>query len=486
LYLHQWLPTQIIMSVMNLKLWRYLSLALLACGLPVKALADLSVALVAKQTVFIAWNGAGVLTESSDLNAWEALPQTVEASLRTMNGDSGFWRVQRPTFPVVDTHQTVAFDADSELAGPPEVGQPFAGQDASYTGAQPAFVDNEDGTVTDTVTGLMWQKDPGSKVTWNAGVAGAATLDLAGYGDWRLPTIKELYSLIDFRGVDPSGYTGTDTSGLTPFIDTTYFEFAYGDVAGDERVIDAQYWSATEYVSTTMNGDPTVFGVNFADGRIKGYPKVPPSGVETTAFVRYVRGNPSYGRNSFVDNGDGTVTDMATGLMWLQDDSGTFNAGPRQDGTLDWEEALAWAEDLEHAGHGDWRLPNAKELQGILDYTRSPDTSSSAAIDPVFNCTPVINEGGADDYAHYWSSTTHISLRGTRFDEGVYLCFGRGLGWMNRGGTYRLLDVHGAGCQRSDPKDGDPADFPYGRGPQGDVIRVFNMVRPVRGGLVQQ
>ena len=46
-----------------------------------------------------------------------------------------------------------------------------------------------------------------------------------------------------------------------------------------------------------------------------------------------------------------------------------------------------------------------------------------------------------------------------------------------------LVDVHGAGAQRSDPKAGDPAMFPHGRGPQGDVIRIYNFVRLVRGGL---
>jgi hypothetical protein len=46
----------------------------------------------------------------------------------------------------------------------------------------------------------------------------------------------------------------------------------------------------------------------------------------------------------------------------------------------------------------------------------------------------------------------------------------------------RWMDVHGAGAQRSDPKAGDPADYPHGRGPQGDAIRVLNYVRCVRGG----
>jgi len=54
------------------------------------------------------------------------------------------------------------------------------------------------------------------------------------------------------------------------------------------------------------------------------------------------------------------------------------------------------------------------------------------------------------------------------------------MGYMNGAWT----DVHGAGAQRSDPKVGDPADYPTGFGPQGDSIRIFNQVRCVRGGEV--
>jgi hypothetical protein len=43
-----------------------------------------------------------------------------------------------------------------------------------------------------------------------------------------------------------------------------------------------------------------------------------------------------------------------------------------------------------------------------------------------------------------------------------------------------LVDVHGAGAQRSDPKAGDPKMFPHGHGPQGDVVRIKNFVRLVR------
>jgi hypothetical protein len=320
----------------------------------------------------------------------------------------------------------------------------------------------------------MWQKTPGDKAKYAEAVAGANTFDLAGHDDWRLPTIKELYSLILFSGADvnPRAVTGS-----TPFIDTDYFDFSYGDTSKGERIIDSQYWSSTEYVSTTMNDAATVFGVNFADGRIKGYPRdIGPRGEPKQEFVRYVRGNPNYGANNFVENGDGTITDLATGLIWMQQDSGKG---------MNWEDALAYAEELKLAGYDDWRLPNAKELQSIVDYTRSPATSNSAAINPVFSVTSITDEGGETDYPSYWTSTTHASSDNTG-RSAVYIAFGEALGFMEiprNSGTHRLMDVHGAGAQRSDPKAGDPDDFPTGRGPQGDVIRIYNYVRCVRGGL---
>ena len=62
----------------------------------------------------------------------------------------------------------------------------------------------------------------------------------------------------------------------------------------------------------------------------------------------------------------------------------------------------------------------------------------------------------------------------------VYVAFGEAQGYMNG----QLLDVHGAGAQRSDPKSGDPADYPDSHGPQGDIRYVFNYARCVRGGLL--
>ncbi len=390
----------------------------------------------------------------------------------------------RVPYTIVDTAQIRCYSNNAEIEFP-KADADFFGQDAQYTGNEPAYKDNGDGTVTDLNTGLMWQSDPGEKKTFKQAVAGAAICRVGGYDDWRLPTIKELYSLILFSGTDPDPRS-RNSSRQRPFIDTKYFKFRYGNPGRGERIIDSQFATCTRYVSTTMRGNETMFGVNFADGRIKGYPiGSTPARREKTYYVMYVRGNKSYGKNDFKDNNNGTVTDKASGLMWMKVDSGKLKAGKNKDGKLNWQEALDWAENLEYAGYSDWRLPNVKELQSIVDYTRSPATTNSAAIDTVFQTTSFIAESGKMDYPFYWTSTTHASL--SRAGTAAYVAFGRSFGWMQnrRTGQYTLMDVHGAGSQRSDPKSGDASRFPRGRGPQGDVIRINNFVRCVRGGAAK-
>lgn len=94
----------------------------------------------------------------------------------------------------------------------------------------------------------------------------------------------------------------------------------------------------------------------------------------------YQKGCAMEGR--FVDNSDGTVTDICTGLMWQQE---------KEPGDSAWMGALQYCDELEFAGHDDWRLPNVRELQSIVDYGRH-----SPSIDPVFS----------EESLWYWSSTT--------------------------------------------------------------------------------
>jgi len=367
---------------------------------------------------------------------------------------------QAITYPIVDTgvHQ---YYSNNAIITAPVPSAAFYGQDACYQGNEPSYTDNGDGTITDNVTGLMWQKDMGDRISYNNALVKADTLTLAGYTDWRMPTIKELYSLIVFTG------QASGENVITPFINTDYFI----QPAGSPRPIDAQTWSATKYLSLTMNGDSTVFGVNFLDGRIKGYPQYQPGSNNTVPnanlFARMVRGNTAYGINNFVDNNDGTITDNATGLMWQQADDGIAR---------DWQNALSYAETLTLSDYSDWRLPNAKELQSIVDYTRCPDITQSAAISPLFSTTSILDpNGNPGQYPYFWTGTSHLD-GANPYTMAVYIAFGEAQGRMNN----VLLDVHGAGAQRSEPKTGNPADYPQYIGPQGDVRYVFNYTRCVR------
>lgn len=91
---------------------------------------------------------------------------------------------------------------------------------------------------------------------------------------------------------------------------------------------------------------------------------------------------------SFVDNEDGTVTDTKTGLMWQKTDDGQ---------TRTWPEALAYCESCTLAGYTDWRLPNIRELESIVDWQEY-----NPAIDPVFDCRS----------SFYWSGSTYVDRPG--------------------------------------------------------------------------
>ncbi len=120
---------------------------------------------------------------------------------------------------------------------------------------------------------------------------------------------------------------------------------------------------------------------------------LPPTG-QTVVYTAgddgdYKKGYPRTG-SRFVDNGDGTITDKATGLMWAKDGNGPgcFNGGLKN-----WADSITWAEALDFAGHTDWRMPNIKELLSIVDVRYWS---------PAIDASVFINTG----IAAYSSSTT--------------------------------------------------------------------------------
>lgn len=344
----------------------------------------------------------------------------------------------------IATGQTTLYDNDGAVITGLTDENALYGQDANYLkGVEMSYSDNGDGTITDLNTGLMWEKVPSSNTfTWQQAVDYTADLVLSDYDDWRMPSCKELYSISNFD----SGW---------PYLDADYFTLASGGITKDE-----QYWSSNYYVGVTVDGGSNAaMGVNHVTGHIKAYTATG-TGPVGGKYVRAVRGG-DYGTNHYLDNGDGTIIDTATGLMWTQADNG---AG------LDWENALAYAENSVFAGYGDWRLPNVKELQGIVDYSYSPTATDAskvgAAINPLFSCSPIINEAGNSDYGYYWTSTSaHFNSREPYY-YAWYVAFGAAVDLEGE-------DHHGAGAVRFDTK--------YEGGPLGeDGARFYNYVRLVR------
>ncbi|WP_339661753.1 DUF1566 domain-containing protein [uncultured Polaribacter sp.] len=384
----------------------------------------------------------------------------------------------------IATGQVVTYGEDGEILEGLKPKDSLYGQDANYLkGKKMSYLKNGNGIITDNNSGLMWEEIPTSEgFDWQGAKEYAENLELGGYDDWRLPTAKELYSISDFS-------TGW------PYINTNYFSLVNNEHVDKSE----QYWADNKYVGHTEEGQyAAAFGVNHATGHIKAYageepkdrgdrkgpppgnqkpkgqegekrdenrPPPPGNGERPTGnpmlkHVRAVRGA-TYGINDFKDNGDETITDHATGLMWSKNDS---KKG------LDWKNALVYAEGSELAGYSDWRLPNIKELQGIVDYNYAPgakDTSKEgAAIDPIFKTTKITNENKVADFPYFWSSTSARFQKGKPYYYAWYVAFGRAVN--NEG-----LDFHGAGAVRFDTKH---ENGPASEGGE----RYYNYVRLVR------
>jgi hypothetical protein len=267
-------------------------------------------------------------------------------------------------FKLPDTGETRCFRGVDPYD---EISCAGTGQDGEYIINPMSFTDNGNGTVTDNNTGLMWQTMPsayvcnsGSEYSCNwyeaAGVYDATynpasqnacgSLSFGGHSDWRLPSKIELIS-------------------IGPHLNTTYFPYQYHS------------WSST----SSANDPDSAFRVNF-DMQYHVY--VASSNKASLDSILCVRGE-QYPSQDLVDNGNGTVTDNTTGLMWQQGEPGS----------MAWQAALNYCENLElplGSGQHDWRLPNIKELESITD-----DTKYNPAIDTAFF---------PNAYAfHYWSST---------------------------------------------------------------------------------
>lgn len=234
------------------------------------------------------------------------------------------------------------------------------GEDSDYSINPPFFIKNGNGTVTDTVTGLMWQQTDGGEMTVENAKIYCDTLSLAGFTDWRLPNAHEAFSILNHQNANPA-------LDINVFTKTT-----------------AEYW----WTITRQVNDLNKIWVTNAGGGIGNHSKSETisAGGTKKFHVRAVRNinTPVSISEHFIDNGNGTITDKITNLIWEK---------TAKQNALNWEEALIYAENLDLANSVDWRMPNIKELQSIND---------EGLIEPSINTNYFSNIG----VKKYWSSTT--------------------------------------------------------------------------------
>jgi len=348
-----------------------------------------------------------------------------------------------------------AFGAGDKVASLARTGQSasYAGGDDAAAGAGVAwpatrFTDNGNGTVSDHLTGLVWLKNAGcaSPATWAAALSAANQLasgmcglsDGSSAGAWRMPNVNELESLVDVSKSSPALPAGHPFTNIS---------------------LGAAYWSSTTYTALTVQA----MAIRFTDGRwINGIDAADASfnnnktassnmlwavksgGAGTVQLlatgVYNSQGGGSFGLNDdamlqlgaaqpsprFIDKGDGTVADTATGLVWLKQADCI-----RQP----WAGAIASVNALtsgtcglsdgSHAGQ--WRMPNRSEMLSLSD--RAPTFPQASYFNGQYGTAgsvtgPVIFKNFiVSDY--YWTSSTDaadISQAWTLYscDFGVY------------------------------------------------------------------
>ncbi|MCP3850919.1 MAG: DUF1566 domain-containing protein [Gammaproteobacteria bacterium] len=186
-----------------------------------------------------------------------------------------------------------------------------------------------DDTVIDNITGLEWQRtNDNTQRNWDTAFDYCVSLTLDG-GGWRLPQTHELQSIVAYDEADPA------INGVA-FIST----------------LSSYYWSASSYAGSSS----IAWNVSFNNGSVSTNDKT------NTNYVRCVRSTLPVGP-VLADNGNGTVTDFATGLTWQQSDA--HNGSDRTHSA-----AITYCDDLSLAGGG-WRLPAIKELSSIVDLRRT-------------------------------------------------------------------------------------------------------------------
>lgn len=252
-------------------------------------------------------------------------------------------------FRIPKTGQTDCYDKDGikiDCAGTGQDADTARGADRSYT--------RNDNVVTDQVTGLSWTDDKSAKtdeMTLEEAIAFCKNIKQGGYTDWRVPSNKEIRTIIDYGKLEPA------IDELFKNVNGTY----------------GYYWTDSQY----DDKGEFYFAVSFFDGTSKG------NWPTKSNYVRCVRGNklpdPQFERDATKK----VVKDLSTGLMWQNDEE----AKTKTVSAVSWDEGLRYCANLELGGYTDWSLPNANEMLSIVSYTSYPATKSKqgSTLDGILN-----------------------------------------------------------------------------------------------------
>lgn len=306
--------------------------------------------------------------------------------------------VSAGAFTLPDTVQTKCYDNTQQIACPTSPTADFYGQDGVYLSAPMALTDNGNGTVTDNNTGLTWQQTPDrTGLNWDNAGTYCSALDMGGHTDWRLPSRREIATLVSYNRDFPT------------------FATLLNNATSNET-----FWTSTTYSVDTTQAYALANGTAYMELRSKDT-------ASASVATRCVRGDalPAF---TPTDNGL-TITDTSTGTMWTKDSVTTGKT---------WQQALSYCETLGTGGYTDWRLPNISELYSLFD-----DTRTNPALPVGFS-----NVGNPPAF---WSSTSENDLPDYAMVMGVY----------NEGRSFRGKKATGIGpnenelpmliCVRSGP-----------------------------------
>ncbi len=276
------------------------------------------------------------------------------------------------------------------------------------------FVDNQDGTVTDVVTGLMWQKETNARKGPKDAEVFCQNLTLAGYTDWRLPNLKELNTILNLDETKnnwffekffpiPENEAMKHYSACDVFDNyyawVTNFTFGYdGYYGGRDALLLFRAVRYADAPKPAQKAEP--FLITHTEQHrafdLKGR-EVAPDRIWGLDAQR--QGIPQ----QFTTEANGLIKDVHTGLIWENQHS---------DSEMTWKEAMNFAQSLceqNYLGHSDWRLPSREELRSIVRY----DDQIPAVDTNIFPHTLP---------AFYWTSEQHKAETDNAW--GFYFAYG--------------------------------------------------------------